>query len=207
VLENRFGKASCAVELKTFVAPISVRAVSDENWETQITNAFTKMHNNAQIQFIGMHTWYQDIHVTTGVFMNTCNDFLLSSFLKEPYTLQLASTKNHTVHRGKNQRTRKARRTNTRQKISDRENEDEWSTVHKVLLSEFLDECKLLQWEGDKWSKLREVHYFWWGALQDHWLKAAKVMEQAGVWKWRLSPNFMKRWLLKRRRWEGEGLR
>jgi hypothetical protein len=32
-------------------------------------------------------------------------------------------------------------------------------------------------------------------------------MEQAGVWKWRLSPNFMKRWLLKRRRWEGEGLR
>lgn len=65
--------------------------------------------------------------------MNTCNDFLLSSFLKEPYTLQLASTKNHTVHRGKNQTTRKTRRTNTRQKISDRENEDEWSTVHKVL--------------------------------------------------------------------------
>jgi hypothetical protein len=53
--------------------------------------------------------------------------------LKEPYTLQLASTKNHTVHRGKNQTTRKTRRTNTRQKISDRENEDEWSTVHKVL--------------------------------------------------------------------------
>jgi hypothetical protein len=31
VLENRFGKAGWAVELKTFVAPISVRAVSDEN--------------------------------------------------------------------------------------------------------------------------------------------------------------------------------
>jgi hypothetical protein len=57
--------------------------------------------------------------------MNTCNDFLLSSFLKEPYTLQLASTKNHKVHTVKNQRTRKTRRTNTRQKISDRENEDE----------------------------------------------------------------------------------
>jgi hypothetical protein len=44
--------------------------------------------------------------------------------LKEPYTLQLASTKNHKVHKGKNQRTRKTRRTNIRQKISDREN---WS--------------------------------------------------------------------------------
>jgi uncharacterized membrane protein YiaA len=55
VLENRFGKASWAVELKTFVAPISLSTVSDENCETQITNAFTKTQNDAQIQSIGMH--------------------------------------------------------------------------------------------------------------------------------------------------------